>query len=200
MSTTAVTTVNTVIAGITLQSTITRTQEAAERVSLDVAAGLAGTLTTRTDADTGVFTVETGHGITTSDTVSVFFADGTAYNGDVTAVTATTITVDFADGADLPVVSTAVVVSKQVSFAVPIIGNSLRAMVIKSTNRCLVDFRSSAPATLLTYLIAAAEGRHWFSDMDVTNPLAGDTVATVHVANGDVTANTIEIGLLKSGD
>ncbi len=200
MTTTATQTVSTVIAGTTITSTIRRTEEIAERVSLSMAAGLAGTLSTRTDNDTGVLTVATGHGITISDTVAVFWNGGFVKNCDVTAVTSTTISIDAAIGDNLPTATTAIVVSKQNSYSLLLSGDTLRVMAISCGQRALVDFRSSAPATLLAYDMAESEGRTWLSESDVTNPLAGDTVATVHVANGGTTAATVAIGFLKSGD
>jgi len=162
--------------------------------------GRAGTLSTRTDDDSGILTVLTGHGITAADTVAVFWSGGFVKNCDVTAVTATTITIDLAIGVVLPAVTTAIVVSKQVSYSLLVSGNTLRLMAISCLQRALVDFRSSVPATLLAYDMAANEGRDWISGVDITNPLAGASVATVHVANGGIVAATVAIGLLKSGD
>jgi hypothetical protein len=200
MAVTASSTRTTTIAGVTITTVVNRSEEEASRLSLDMPAGIAGTITTRTDADTGVLTVSSGHGITTSDIVSVFWADGTAHNFTVSATTSTTITIDAGDGDDLPVVTTAIVVSKQQPFDLLLDGDSLVMMVIKCANRAMVDFRSSAPASLLQYIMAANEGRDWASGLDITNPLAGDTVATVHVANGATTAASVEIGLLKTAD
>lgn len=194
------TTVSTVIAGVTLTSVLTRTEEAVERISLDMPAGIAGTLTTRTDADTGVATVATGHGLTTSDVVAVFFPNGSKQNCTISATTATTISFNSEDGDDLPIATTAIVLGKQMNFAAPVVGNTLRTFVIKSNTRCFVDFRSSAPASLLEYDIPTNEGRIWLSNTDVTNPLAGDVVATITVANGAPSVGAVEIGLLKSGD
>ena len=77
-------------------------------------AGKSGTLTTRTDDNTGIVTVASGHGITASDTVDVYWAAGRRYGVDVTATDATTISIDLGAGDNLPAASTAVVVVKQV--------------------------------------------------------------------------------------
>lgn len=75
-----------------------------------------GELTTRTDDNTGVITVVSasngGHGITTSETVAVFFDDGTT-SGEikgmpVSAVTNKAITVDGGSGEVLPAVNSLV--------------------------------------------------------------------------------------------
>ena len=77
-------------------------------------AGKSGTLTTRTDDNTGIVTVASGHGITGSDTVDVYWAAGRRYGVDVTATDATTISIDLGAGDNLPAASTAVVIVKQV--------------------------------------------------------------------------------------
>ena len=77
-------------------------------------AGKSGTLTTRTDDNTGVVTVASGHGITASDTVDVYWATGRRYGVDVTTAGATTLDIDLGSGDNLPAQSTAVVVVKQV--------------------------------------------------------------------------------------
>ena len=77
-------------------------------------AGKSGTLTTRTDDDTGIVTVASGHGITGSDTVDVYWSGGRRYGVDVTATAATTIDIDLGAGDNLPAASTAVVIVKQV--------------------------------------------------------------------------------------
>jgi hypothetical protein len=77
-------------------------------------AGKSGTLTTRTDDNTGIVTVASGHGITDSDTVDVYWAAGRRYGVDVTATDATTISIDLGAGDNLPTASTAVVICKQV--------------------------------------------------------------------------------------
>jgi len=68
-----------------------------------------GSLTTRTDNDTGVCTVvETNHGITVADTVAVWWAAGKRTGMSVSAVSGTAITVDGGSGDNLPSVKTAV--------------------------------------------------------------------------------------------
>lgn len=198
MSKTATVVVTTTVAGATTVSTLERTNEGAEALSLDIAAGIAGTLTTRTSATAGVLTVASGHGITTSNIVSVHFDAGVAYNFTVSATTSTTITIASGAGTALPIATSAIVVSAQISNAVSIVGDNLIVLSVYSAKRSFVNFRSSAPASLLLHQVTAGEGRIWVSGTDVTNPLAGVTVATIHVSNGETRAGTVEIGILKS--
>ena len=71
-------------------------------------AEIAATLSTRTDADTGIATLASGHGITTNDTVDVFWNAGQVYAMTVTASAATTIGIDGGDGDDLPIATTVI--------------------------------------------------------------------------------------------
>ena len=91
-----------------------KTAENVKGASKALAAAIIGTLSTRTDNDTGVLTVPTGHGITASDTVVVsWLAAGVRtyrYNVDVTGVTSTTISIDLGAGTNLPSSSTAVTI------------------------------------------------------------------------------------------
>ena len=194
------TTITTNVAGSSISSVFERTQEDSRGISISIDAGKSGTLSTRTDNDTGVVTVASGHGIVDTDTVAVFWDGGSRYNVDVTATTSTTISIDVGTGTNLPVATTAVVISKQSIHNVAITGDRLEVFAVGSRVRSSVEFWSSAPTSLLRYDIATGEGRAWVKTTDVTNPLAGVTVATVRVANGSTTASTVELGILASTD
>lgn len=76
----------------------------------------AGTLTTRTDANTGVCTLPAqrslAHGITDSHTVTVWWDGGRRTAMTVSSVDGTAVTVDGGSGDDFPVLSTAVELGK----------------------------------------------------------------------------------------
>ena len=67
------------IAGINVAAQAQRTDNGQIAQEVTLPAGKAGSLTTRTDDDTGVATLTPGHGITTSDTVDVYWAGGVRY-------------------------------------------------------------------------------------------------------------------------
>jgi hypothetical protein len=198
MSGTSRTTIRTVVAGVAVNATINREDEMESIFQHPMPAAIAGTLSTRTDANTGILTVPSGHGITADDTVAVFWAGGSRFDVDVTAVTSTTISIDLGDGADLPVVTTPIVVGKESVHALPITGNQLAAFAIGCDNRVSINFRDVSNASQLRYDIAAKEGRSWIIGTDVTNPLAGDVVTSIVVANGGTSAAPISMGLLVS--
>lgn len=196
MSGTAKITQKTTVAGVTITSEIVRNDELEISFRATPDAGKSGTLSTRTDDDTGILTVATGHGITDSDTVSVFWAGGSRHSMAVTATTGTTISINLGAGDNLPIATTAIVVAKESTHDLAIVGDDLGALVIGCASRVSVNFLDSGDASLLRYDAAAKEGRLWFSGHGVTNPLAGDTVASVVLACGETTAAEVRIAAL----
>jgi len=94
-----------------------------------IAAAQTGTLTTRTDADTGVATLSTGHGIETGDVVDVYFAAGVRYGMDATVAT-NAVTVDGGAGDDLPDQDDAVTVVVQTAVEVNFDGDDAQIIGI----------------------------------------------------------------------
>ncbi|KKK87215.1 hypothetical protein LCGC14_2755450, partial [marine sediment metagenome] len=76
---------------------------------VSIPAADAGELTTRTDADTGVITVDdSGHAITDSDKVDVYWADGSRRGMSVSSVSGALVSIDAGSGDDLPTNGTTV--------------------------------------------------------------------------------------------
>ena len=116
--------------GKSIQQSITRTGDANAAVEITLPAGKSGTLSTRTDDNTGICTVSSGHGITTSDTVDVYWSGGRRYGVDVTATDATTISIDLGSGDNLPTATTAIVIVKQVVANVFIDGDNSKLVAV----------------------------------------------------------------------
>lgn len=122
-------TVNVQGGGRSIIQPVTRTGDSTPNIEIALPAGTAGTLTTRTDNDTGVVTVAS-HGITTSDTVDVYWSGGKRYGVDVTATTATTISIDIGSGDNLPSTSTPVVIVKQVVANLQLDGDNAKIVAV----------------------------------------------------------------------
>lgn len=162
-------------------------------------AGKAGTLSTRTDANTGICTVSSGHGITADDTVDVYWSGGRRYGVDVTAVDATTISIDLGAGDDLPVATTAVVVCKQVVFNRSIDGDNLVGLSIQyevaqgndSGFGCRVSLMDATADVIAAHDFAANKGIFYdkavFDDIPIANPYTGDPITNGVASNGDGT-------------
>lgn len=116
--------------GKSIDKTIIRTGDGGYGLEVTLPAGKAGTLSTRTDDNTGICTVSSGHEITTSDTVDVYWDGGRRYGVDVTATDTTTISIDLGSGDNLPTATTAIVIVKQVTANVFIDGDNAKIVAV----------------------------------------------------------------------
>jgi len=151
-------------------------------------AGNAGSLTTRTDANTGVATLAEGHGIKSADTVDVYWADGIRH-GMTATVDVNAVTIDGGAGDDLPDKDTALVVSKQVVISTTFDGDLALALIAHSTKRTLVEFLDAGGVVI--YREVAAGGAWiwiWESGDGFPNPLADKTITSIVASNGDASA------------
>ena len=164
-------------------------------VAVTLPAGKSGTLTTRTDDNTGIVTVASGHGITDSDTVDVYWSTGRRYGVDVTATDSTTISIDLGAGDNLPAQSTAVVICKQVVVNKAIDGDNVKIIGFSAELAASTGFGSR-----ITFFDAASGGGSAVGsgiDLDpnspfvidveggATNLLTGSPILSFVASNGD---------------
>lgn len=186
---------NVSIAGLSIQSKIERTAPGQIGQEVPLPAAKAGSLTTRTDDDTGVVTLSTGHGIVSTDVVDAYWADGVRY-GMVATVSANDVTVEGGAGDVLPADETAVNLAKQVTIDTDFLGNLVKAIVASSTLRGNIEFREAA-ATAAGVKLPAGESWRWFSEQGITNPLAGKAIASIQASCGNSSAAaTLKLGVL----
>jgi hypothetical protein len=181
--------------GVNIQKTGSRIGDGLITREITLPAGKAGTLTTRTDDDTGVVT-SNGHGILDTDTVAVFWNGGRRYGVDVTAVDANTVSINAGAGNILPIATTAVVIVKQVAINVSIDGDAIQLVGISFeflstaiTDDGHVTFKDAAadviaeidlePNTPQIYDIAGGQA----------NPFTGDPITNAYAFNGCATAD-----------
>lgn len=190
------------IAGRVVEATVLREDETGATTQVALPAGRAGTLTTRTGDAAGTITVAEGHGITTSDLVSVFWTGGAAHGLSVGSTTATTVVVAthaLAAGAVLPAQDTAVVVAKAVETTFAYAGNDVKIFVAFALGRLSVFVADSVPSTVYSADIPASESRAHIDDFTIgTSPFATKTLTDVYLANGTTSAQTAEVLTLKN--
>jgi hypothetical protein len=191
---------NVTIAGTTYVSTITRTKgqlilcDFSATGELALPAANAG-VCTRSDANTGVITLTTGHTIVNGK-VDVYWTESGVVKirrGMDATVATNDVTVDGGAGNDLcATAATAVTIAMQVPFTIAFSGDALAALVISNTKRCSVELTGSlAGADGLD--IPANEGMSWASGTMVTNPCAGDTITAGIASCGEATAGDLFI-------
>lgn len=172
------------------------------KIELEVAlpAGKSGTLSTRTDDNTGIVTVSSGHGITASDTVDVYWSGGRRYGVDVTAQDSTTISIDLGAGDNLPIATTAVVIVKQVAFNLALDGDNAKIVGVSyevadaSGYGCRVTLFDSADDTITGLDLDANVPNVVDIEGGQTNPYTGDPITDGVASNGSgSTAATLKI-------
>jgi hypothetical protein len=179
-----------VVANILGQTTpvqITRSQDGNGQWTPTVPAGNAGTLSTRTDNDTGVATLSTGHGIQNGDKVDVFWSGGRRY-GMTASVNVNAVTVDLGAGDNLPAQDTAVVVCKRQVVNAGFDPDDVTVLMVTANRRVSIVFVDAGGATLLALDLGAGECCLWWTNSGIARPMSGNPVATIWAANGDAIA------------
>jgi len=143
------------VGGISIQNSIARTADHPNTYEVSLPAGTAGTLTTRTDDDTGDITAA-GHGLVATDDVDVHWdAAGVMknrYGMKVSAVAGDVVTVgtapgDIGAGDVLPAATTAVVITKQVTVNTTVDGDTVQIAGIVAESPVTRRARSLPGAT-----------------------------------------------------
>ena len=193
------------VGGVSVGSQIAVSGDHPNPYEVPLPVGKAGTLTTRTDNDTGVATVASGHGVTTSDKVDIYWSGGIRYGMTVTATTSTTISVDAGAGDNLPVATTALVVSKQVAINTAIDGDNIQIIGIvaayplpSSTALAHVDFQSAAPASIAPLILNANKTQVSYVAGGADNPFTVSPIVVCYASNGSATETcTLRIASLE---
>ena len=185
------------IGGVSISGRTDRTAEGQVGQQVSLAAGKTGTLTTRTDNDTGVATMTAGHGLTTGDKCDVFWATGARY-GMAATVATNAVTLDAGGGDNLPTTSTALVVCKETVITSVFDGDTALMLAAMSTQRGYVQFQESDNTVIFaTELGTANEPFTWVYDQGIANPITGDPVGQIVVSNASsTTAATFTVGAL----
>jgi len=181
--------------GSSIQQQIVRSGDSTPNIAVSLPAGKAGTLSTRTDNNTGVATVASGHGITTSDVVSAYWSGGRRYGMTVTATDSTTISVDGGSGDNLPTQGVSIVVSKEIAANLLLDGDNAKLVAVSfevatsSASKCRATFfdavagGGSAVGSGLELTANAPS----ITDIEggATNIYTGSPILSVVASNGD---------------
>ncbi|MBX3397491.1 MAG: hypothetical protein KF873_02010 [Gemmataceae bacterium] len=175
----------------------------ATEVHPTVAAAPAGSLTTRTDNNTGTVTMSSGHGVTTGKAFA-FWSGGSRYGMDAT-VTGDSIVLDGGSGDNLPAANTAIRVTNGESVEFVIDGDyPLTGLVLSISGEVDVDGYvqifddEGTPAVIETYQLARNEATIW--NGVGTNPFAGEITTTALFAHGHSAARVMNLIALLGTD
>lgn len=174
--------------------------DAMEALEASIPIAWAGTLTTRTDDDTGTITMTSAsHLITTGAKVDIYWTGGQRRNVTVGTVAGTSVPfgagVDIGAGTVLPVATTAVIVAVKQTFNVSITGDDVLSLLATAdSTRCQIVLNSAGPVEELAIHLNSGEAYDWLSTSTVANPIAGDVITLIDVTIADtVTARNVRI-------
>jgi hypothetical protein len=188
-------------ASLSMQKTVVHESDNPLGYDPEIPAGIAGTLSTRTDNDTGIVTVASGHGVTADDTIDLYSSAGVLIRKDmdVTGVTGTTISIDLGTGSNLPTLNDPVIVSKQKTVNTAFDGDALKIFGVcleipgTHTSKGRVLFEDADADDIADIELTA--NVPLISDIEhgQANPVTGDPIVVARVSNGSTTAGVLKI-------
>jgi len=183
------------VAGLGFVSNDARTDSGSIAVSEALAAAKAGTVTDRTDDDTGEITCSAGHGFAQFDVVDVYWDGGRRYGMDVGVVAGNVVPVDSGTGDALPVLTTAMTMQVQRPINIDFVGNDMSVLAAICDQKACITL-SDAGGIELVIDLAADRIALWDEDSMHANPLTGDTIVSGTISQGGVTAATLKLGIM----
>lgn len=163
-----------------------------------LAVAKAGTLSTRTDDNTGVLTMAGGHGFTDGQRLDVYWSGGSRRGMTIGTVATNSVPIDGGAGDNLPIATTAITAQVPTEEPVVVTGDDVVAIGLRFPLGGIAVFADESDVellavtlttTLTTYCWAAADGG--------TNPLAGDAVAKVFISQGSTASTSTVSGLVQ---
>ena len=197
---------NVTIGGVSVSKTWTRSGDHPNPYEVTLPVAQAGDLTTRTDDNTGVVTMDSAeHGIETGDKVDVYWDGGVRYGMDAT-VAGTAVSLDGGAGANLPADETPVTCCVQFEIETSIDGDVAELLVVSleyadgaAASVGHIDLQATGAATVAEKDLEA--NKPLFVDLgsDLANPITGDPIVTC-LASHDNTAATATLKICTLED
>lgn len=186
------------LGGKTFNGSVSYTAQNSLAAEDSIPAAKTGTLTVRTDADTGSITGQSGHGIITGDKISIFWDTGFRYNVTVGTVSTNVIPIDLGDGDDLPIATTALTIMKGTDFELAFDGDSVEVVACwGELAGTLFEFMNGTTFVSVMGTPTANGVVVWTTDDQGTSGLEGATITRVRVTHGSSAAAKIaRVGVL----
>lgn len=189
------------VGGESLSENLNIDADAAIVHNVSIPAAEAGSLSTRTDADTGVITAdESGHGITDSDLVDVYWTGGSRRGMTVSSVVGALISVDAGNGDDFPTQGTEVAVVIPTTLDLEVLGTNVAAIALYTEARGQFVFHDAGGEELFKRLDDGAV-YIWHEDEGLDNPITGDSIESVKVSHENTSAaKTMKVAVTYDND
>lgn len=182
--------------GITIQTQpVIRTNSGPIGLEDTLTAAKVGTLTTRTDANTGTLTMDAGHGLVDADVIDLYWDGGVQYGVVVGTVATNSVPIDTGIGDDLPIATTVItaVVQKSVNLSIDGDNADLVAAVIETTDKALrtaghVQFRDASNAEVAEIDFVTNVPQVWDITGGSANPFTGNVITNLRASQANSTA------------
>lgn len=161
---------------------------------LDVAAAKTGNLTTRTDNDTGVLTMDGSHGITTGARLDLYWGTGKRVGMTVGTVAGAAVPIDGGVGDNLPADESEI--TAMVPLEVPAVfdGDSAKAIVAMGlAAQGTIILAGADDATDLQVDLVSGLSYVWYLASGAANPIVGDDITQLFVSHGDTVERNMRL-------
>lgn len=182
-------------AGVSIQKSFVRSGNTALSLEVTLPVAQPGTLTTRTDANTGEITMTSGaHTIATGNNVDVHWAGGVQYDVTVGTVSGTAVPIDLGSGDDLPSTSTAVTVAVRVDTALALDGDNANLVAVLMDDAAggsaagHAEFQDTGGNTIAELDLVANVPQSYDLASGISNPFTGNPITNVLATNASTSA------------
>lgn len=183
------------IAGVSFDESIQLESDAAVVHKVDVNIAHAGSLGTRTDNDDGIVIItDSGHGITTANTLDVYWdidgVSGHRRGVTVSAVVGQNVTITGGLGDNLPAQASAVVVCIPMELDLNVDGDNIVGLFLGANDEGQVVLMDDEDAEALFVVLGEGFVWDWVDGNGEANPVAGKTLTKAVVSHKNTTAVT----------
>jgi hypothetical protein len=191
------------VGGVAIQKTVNRVGDHPNSYEVPLPAGKAGSLTTRTDDNTGVVTLPAGHSLG-NGVYDVYWSGGMRY-GMTGTISGNELTLDGGDGDALPAEDSAVVVTEQVPINTNIDGDNIQIIGISlefpdqaSADVGHVDMQDAGATTIEEIDLKANQPVVYDIAGGAANVFTGNPITATKASNGSTTSEaTLKIVSLE---
>lgn len=189
--------------GVTIQTMpVTRTNSGSIALEDTLSAAKSGTLTTRTDNNTGTLTMAGGHGITDGQIIDIYWSGGVQRTVTVGTVSTNSVPIDGGIGDNLPIATTAItaVVQKAINLAIDGDNADIIAIVLETVDKTLrtaanVQFLDAAADVIAEIDLVTNVPQVWDIEGGSANPFTGDPITNLRASQAST--STSETWTLK---
>lgn len=188
--------------GVTIQPlAITRTNSGAIGLEDTLSVAKTGALTTRTSDTVGTLTMAASHGITTGQTIDLYWSGGVRYGVTVGTVATNSVPISAGAGDNLPTAATVItaVVQQSVNLAIDGDETDILAIIFETTDTSLrtaahIQFRDAAADEIAEIDFVTNVPQVWDIAGGSANPFTGDPITNLKVSQANsTTAATLKI-------